>query len=429
MTAQPRLQSRKIGSGTRLQISTLIGFVLLSLLPVVPMPIAGGTPISAALVGLLILVQLTGSRESWLDGTDVFLLMISAGLLASELITVLMTGATDDFLFVMARLYYIALLVAVLFFTNHELRRGNSSFIFNVLVTGLAVLLIAMLVQAFFYPEYEAGRDFGYIKMPIPRATGVPNSDGKLGTFLALCLAVGLFYGKRLPRWKSIFLRVGPFIGLFFTQSRSGLLAYAAVVGLHWAYLSISSRNALVLALRWIATFCAAAVLLYYLGVIITNLTGHGTLERNVVSRGELTQFAFDKIAAAPMLGSGGEEVSASITHLNIHNTVLAMSVKSGVFAGFLMALTILFPAIVFRGDWRFTFFKLALVAGFVVEHSLYPGFINEFLIIGYVAVKWVWRLNLPQHGWVPLEPRFSNGGRRTSESFQLGPRVSARPG
>lgn len=373
-------------------ISTYIGLIALALLPVVPMPIAGGTPISIALLSLILLAQLIGGRRTTLGGTDLLLVAISCSLLALELITVFITGASSDGEYAMARIYWIVLLVVVLFFTNAEIERGNTKFIFDVLSIGLAILLAAMLSQSLFYPEYDVGRDFGFMQMPIPRATGVPNSDGKIGTFFAICLCVALFYGKRLGRRKHLFLLIGPFAGLFFTQSRSGLLAFAAILALYWMYRCLSDRNLLVLTLRWMAVICGAVVVLYFVNTILVELVGKGTLETNVTARGHLAQYAYDKIAAAPLFGSGAAAIAERITP--VHNTVLAMSVKSGVPAGLLITITLLYPALVFGGNMRFTFFKFALITGFIIEHSLYPGFVNEFIVIGYVVTKWIWRLS-----------------------------------
>ena len=376
--------------------STLIGLLALALLPVVPMPIAGGTPISIALLLVMLMAQLVGGRQTTLDRTDMLVVVLSVALLLFESITVLVTSSDADLQYALGRLYWIVLLLVTLLFTNAEAARGNTKFLFDVLAIGLGILLAAMVAQSLFYPEYSAGRDFGFIQMPFPRATGVPNSDGKIGTFLAICLSVGLFYGDRLRRWRRLFLVVGALAGLFFTQSRSGLLSFIAIFTLYWSYRCISDRNLLLVTMRWLLVICGAFVVLYYTQSIFSNLVGQGTLERNVVSRGFLASYAMDKISYAPILGSGADALSENALGANIHNTVLAMSLKSGVFAGFLMTLIIMFPALVFRGNKRFTFFQLALVAGLVIEHSLYPGFVNEFLALAYIAVKWVWRLSSP---------------------------------
>lgn len=399
--------------------STLIGLVALALLPVVPMPIAGGTPISIALLLVMFMAQLVGGRGTRLDRTDMLLIVLSVALLAFESITVLMTGSDADLQYALARIYWIVLLIVTLFFTNDEIQRGNAKFIFNVMSLGLAILLGAMLAQSLFYPEYDVGRDFGFVQMPFPRATGVPNSDGKIGTFLAICLTVGLFYGNRLGRRKHFFLLLGPFAGLLFTQSRSGLLAYFAIIGLYWIYRCFSDPSILRLTLRWLVVIAFALVLFYFTSSILLNLVGQGTLETNVVSRGHLAVYAYEKITSSPLFGSGASAIAERLTP--VHNTVLAMSVKSGLPAGMLIMFTIIYPALVFRGNMRFTSFKLALVAGFVVEHSLYPGFVNEFIVIGYVVAKAVWRLSLPS-------PRPGLAAGRPARAGHHGP-TGPRPG
>lgn len=372
--------------------STWIGFTVLALMPMVP-DSSAGYAVSAIGVLVLFVSQLFSNRAIRLDGSDFGLAAVSAMLMGFELVTVLMTNEPRDFVFALGRLYWIALLLAVMAFANAELQRGNRTVIFNALWVGLVILLAAMLAESLFWPKLAAGRDYGVIRMPLPRATGVLNGDGKIGTFLEICLSVALYYGRSLPRWKRVVLLVGPFVGLFFTQSRSGLVATATILASYWLYRCLTDRNALLRSLRWIIVLCGILLVLSYFHVLVGELINQGRYATNALDRLKLNSYALSKIAEAPLLGGGLAATREYVNGLTVHNTVLAMALKSGLFAAVLLGVTIIYPALAFRGNIRFTFFKWTLVSGLVIEHALYPGFINEFLILSYLVGKWVWCL------------------------------------
>lgn len=388
MNAEAGIPQQNARITVRRRMSSMIGLVVLSLLPVVPMPIAGGTPIAIALLSLIIIPQILGLRDVRLDGIDLLFIVISITLLAFELVTAARTNMSDDFEHALGRFYWIIFLVFVSAFVNEERLRGNSMLLFDAIAIGVLILFIAMVSESMFYPSYEIGREFGYFKLPWPRATGVPNSDGKLGTFLVICLCVGMFYGKLVPGWRRIVLVTASIGCLLFTQSRSGILAFAAVFAIFSVYRSFSARGLFVPLLRWVFMISVTVLLVYNLAEIMTDLKGEGVYGRNVTARFDLASFAVEKIGDAPILGSGADEMRLYQNQQIVHNTVLAMAIKSGMLAGALVAIVILFPALALKGNTRFTMFKLALVSGFVIEHSLYPGFINEFLVIGYLAAK-----------------------------------------
>ena len=372
--------------------ATILSMVALAAFPVVPMPIAGGTPIAIALMLFLATVQAGGRRGISFDRSDWVLILATLLLFALEGLTYARTGLIEDGNYFFARGYWMSLAIIVILACNAELRRGNLLFVPNALVLGLILLLIAMALESRFFPRFEQGRDFGNFNLPWPRATGVPNSDGKIGTFLSMTFAFALFYRPRMQLWKRALLLGGPVVGLAFTQSRSGLVSMAVVFAMHWVYRAFVDRNFLLLSLRWLAMVAGGLFILYNVGLLVGSLVGQGIYQQNVLSRFSQYFYAFDRIGDAPFLGSGSSAIRQYEQYAGVHNTVLAMSLKSGIIAGALALMLILAPASGMPGGSpRFLVYKWATALALLAEHMLYPGFINEFLIIGYVLVKSVW--------------------------------------
>jgi len=67
------------------------------------------------------------------------------------------------------------------------------------------------------------------------------------------------------------------------------------------------------------------------------------------------------------------------------------MAVKSGILAGLAATVLIVAPIFLFHRKGDFTYFKFAVCLGILTEHMLYPGFINEFIIINYCLFKSVY--------------------------------------
>lgn len=370
------------------QRGTWFLIALLALFPVVPMPIAGGTPIAVGLMAVMLVTLIATGRPLVVDGSDVAIIVASLLLLFLEGITVLRFDTAEDMNYLLGRAYWVTLLVVTILVVNSEIRSGNLKFLPHALFWGLLVLIVAMAMESAFYPQFDKGRDFQTFALPWPRATGVPNSDGKLGTFLAICLAVFLFWRPNIARWQWLFLGGGAVVGLSFTQSRSTLLAFAVVIGLYWVYRALTEREAGMAFIYWMITIIGAAFGLYIFQDILSTLVGQGIFEKNVYARLHHVEYGLRAASEAPLFGGGADAIKEYDISAGIHNTGLAMAAKSGIAAGVLAILLIIFPLFYFRGSTRVTLAVAALSLCVLTEHMLYPGFVNEFIIISFLVAK-----------------------------------------
>lgn len=378
---------------TRLDIRHSFLILLLATLPVIPMPGAGGTPI---LIGVMLLMYGTLMafpwRAAYLDRTDQLYIYLGLSLLLWEALSLAAHTTNNDALFVLGRGLWVMLAVAVIMAMNALYSRAGMRPVTWVLVLSLLALLTAMVIEINFYPQRALGRNFGFFSIPFPRATGVPNSDGKLGTFLSICLCYALFLRPPMPRWQSAVLIIGPYMGLAILQSRSTLVAIGIITGIYLLYALMRSRSIF-------SAFFKLTGFLLIVGIFLVNffwllkiLIGKGIFYTNVFGRFELFAVALRLIPEAPLFGLGADAIQKHGYAGDIHNTFLAMAVKSGVPAAILTAATIFAPVILFARTNRLAVFTTALCLAMFAEHFFYPGRINEYQILAFMVAKLAWQ-------------------------------------
>lgn len=378
---------------TRLDIRHSFLILLLATLPVIPMPGAGGTPI---LVGVMFLIYGTLMTFPWraafLDRTDQLYIYLGLSLLMWEALGLAAHTTNNDALFVLGRGLWVMLAIAVIMAMNTLYARGGMKPVTWVLVLSLLALLTAMVIEINFYPQHAFGRNFGFFSIPFPRATGVPNSDGKLGTFLSLCLCYGLFLRPAMPRWQSAVLIIGPYMGLAILQSRSTLVAIAIITGIYLLYALMRSRSIFSAFFKLTGFLLIAGVFLVNFFWLLKILIGQGIFYYNVFGRFELYAVALQLIPEAPLFGLGADAIQQHGFAGDVHNTFLAMAVKSGIPAAVLTAATIFAPVILFARTNKMAVFTIAVCLGIFAEHFFYPGRINEYQILAFIVAKLAWQ-------------------------------------
>lgn len=380
---------RRVG----LDIRHWVLILLIASFPIIPMPIAGGTPILATVTALIYCTFfLFPSKAVYLDSVDQTYVILGVSLFAWEAIGLLFHISNQDVLFVLARGFWIAIAVGVIMGMNVLYDRAGLRPITNLLVVSLMFLLIAMWIEINFYPNREYGRDFGAFQLPFPRATGVPNSDGKLGTFLSICLCYFLFLRPPMPRWQGLVLCIGPFLGLMSLQSRSTLLAISIIVAIYFVYSLFSSRSIFTAFLKLALVLITGGYILINVFALIDAVIGQNIFRQNVFGRFELFALAFKIIPEAPMFGLGARAIEAHGESGNIHNSFLAMAVKSGLPAAILSAVTIFMPVLLFVRDVKLSVFVVAVCLAMFAEHFFYPGRFNEYQIICFMVAKLAWQ-------------------------------------
>jgi hypothetical protein len=364
--------------------------VLLGLIPVIPMPIAGGFPIHVAvLLSILGMLTLFSVRELSFDRTDRMFLTLVLCLYFWESIAAMNHGGRGDVMVAMGRGFWALHCGIVILAINEIYRARGLEGVARVLVTSLVILIGVMIVAMIFFPKYTQGRQFGFINIPFPRTTGAPNSDGKIGTFLTICLAFGYFARAGLPWWQRFVLLVGPWLGLMATQSRSTLAAILVAVGIHWIYSMVASRQLIPTAARFLIGATVLVFMASNLDNIRTVIVGEGIYERNYSSRAAHVDVAIERIPQSPLFGLGGQMARVNEGGAGIHNTFLNLAVKSGMPSTFLLILLMFFPLYMFGRTGKTFMFAAATCFGLATEHLLYPGVINEHIVLSYATLKY----------------------------------------
>ena len=363
---------------TRLDIRHMSLILLMASLPVIPMPIAGGTPILVgAMFAIFAMFMTFPHRAAYLDRTDQLYIYLGLSLFTWEALSLAAHPSNSDALFVLGRGLWISLAIAIIMAMNALYARAGMKPVTWVLVLSLLALLAAMMIEVNFYPK---------------RATGVPNSDGKLGTFLSICLCYAMFLRPPMPRWQSVVLIAGPYVGLSFLQSRSTLVALAIITAIYLLYALMRSRSIFSAFLKLTGFLLIAGAFLYNLFWLFKILAGQGIYLTNVLGRFELYAVAMKLIAEAPLFGLGADALRQNGIAGEVHNTLLSMALKSGVPAAILTAVTIFAPLILFARTNKLAVFTIAVCLGMFAEHFFYPGRINEYQIVAFIVAKLAWQ-------------------------------------
>ena len=155
---------------TRLDIRHMFLILMMASLPVIPMPIAGGTPI---LVGAMFIIYATLTtfphQAAYLDRGDQLYIYLGFSLFLWEALSLAAHASNSDALFVLGRGLWIGLAIAIIMAMNTLYARAGMKPVTWVLVLSLLALLAAMVIEVNFYPKRLSGRDFGLFAIPFPR--------------------------------------------------------------------------------------------------------------------------------------------------------------------------------------------------------------------------------------------------------------------
>lgn len=362
---------------------------------VTPMPIAGGIPIMIGISAILLACISVSFSALSVNSKAGLLLALGVALLLWEVVGLIYHQGYADINYVLSRGLWLVLGFSymVLLFTGGEnLIRKRLEAIFLI---ALSALIFLMVLEAMFYPKHELGRQLGTINLPFPRATGVPQSDGKIGAFCSIAFAYFLMMSFMVKR---AIYPCGALLSLLpicFTQSRSSILAVAVVLVFIAAFRLIIKYNALT-AVVLILGMCIAVPLVIsgFEGVYFA-LKGEGLYANNVDARFHGIEYAKDMIGRYPWLGAGGDSLimdGGAGDGVGVHNTFAAMLIKNGIvglvlYSSFYIGCGVFAIRMARVSYIQATMVVLAITSGPVVEHMLYPGLFDEHLWLIPVAV------------------------------------------
>lgn len=376
---------------------------VLFLIPAFPMPKDPFGYVSpavfCALTYLLALKFLLGKRRffwSQFAGTILVLYLI---ILLSDLSVALRISSFDETRFFFGRL--IAFLVFLLFLGTDSRRGSNvlkpllDVFCWSVFILAILILLESLRVISV-GNETEYGRLYFGMRLPFRKATGLPMSDGKLGTILVPALLLllldnltGLFrFSFRKIRFALIL------IGIVLSQSRSTWLGLAITLALS-PFLLPHFRHKKLLFLLEILLL----LLLLYTGSIervFYGLMSEGIYQQTIFNRISSYRLAFDYFLCSPLLGVGHSEVYHLFRgkEMVIHNLFLDNLASTGIIGT--LPLLLLFLVYFWQASRNYShciaarndrdgllsaWLILTMVHVFI-ELSLYRGFYNEYVQI-----------------------------------------------
>lgn len=348
------------------------------------MPIAGGMPF---LIGLTVFIAASigiSSLQGRISFSQRFLAPFTFAILlfAWELAGLTLHQDRQDFLYLGSRALWILIgLCYILHFSSRPSEKVVDE-LSRILLVSLTLLIVLMILEASFWPVRETGRQLGSLNIPIPRATGVPQSDGKIGVFMCVALA---YFGTLCAYRPSKLVFIGALLAmipLLFTQSRSSLLALVFVGGAVSMLYLIHRKDSISFILLMVLSLIAVAFLYFGVDNIYTMLKGEGVYARNIDARSDGANYGWDLINRNEWFGQGGKYIRVEDRNMAVHNTFILMSIKSGLVAGFLLMMFFISSAVSY---WQPVILKRSLViiaifsAG-AVEHMLYPGVFNEHL-------------------------------------------------
>ena len=372
-----------------------VNLILIALMVLIPMPAAGGLPVLLAVVGYIATVALQRhlNMSALLTHRMIILFGIALLMIAWESLATLFHYTPRDLELLAVRGVWTIIGFAYLTLLAGQSAQFTAENLGKVLFLGCTALVIAMILESTFYPTYELGRQLGALNIPWPRATGVPQSDGKIGVYASICVVFFTVAFVRTRRKTMLLGAALACITLAFTQSRSSALGMLMTLGFLYLYYLVTTRSAIFKMIAVVAGSVALVVVLLHFQQIYSTVKGEGVFEANVDARSMGTDYAFQVVADHPLFGAGGESLKVEgMQDLEVHNTFLGLSIKSG------MPTTLIFVAFLLMSSllvWQRSagilpngFLMAALLSGPVVEHNLYPGYLNEHLwLIAPVAI------------------------------------------
>lgn len=271
-------------------------------------------------------------------------------------------------------------------------------------MTVVSILIILEGFDIFSIGAQYSKRSFFGFQMPFYKATGLPLSDGKIGTMIGpvfLLLLLNIFFYK--DRFTKLLFRHFQLLlilaGIIICQSRSGWLALSVCL----AYLFSSFFGKYTRFFTKFLLLFGGIFILVNSGLFFKSLVGEGIYAYNVFHRGNSNLFAFTKFIESPIIGVGHSNlnfIEFSELHGNqwietaVHNLFFDQLGSNGI-TGFipLIGLFIVYFSFVEKlylqsirlNANRIKLFciwlKLSMIF-IVIELNLYKGFYNEYLFL-----------------------------------------------
>ena len=366
------------------------------------------------LFGFLVLQIATRKIDLQLDININTVIVCFFLLIVFDLINGMRFESLVEFKYVFARVTTLIVTLLVVSYLQNNPQHGIKwvmlAILFSAVVVSILIILEGFgLVSTGIHSEM--GRRLFGIRIPIRKATGVPLSDGKLGTLLipslTMLLIPGLLSEWLHKRWRLLFIFL-LVIGILIMQSRSGWLGLFA----GWAFLIAYYINrSKYIAFHLLAVTLMAGILFFSpVGeAIFAGFVGEGIQAQSASGRLLGAQQALAASTSSFILGQGHGTVfienEIGKIHI-IHNLFLDQLTANGI-VGLLVLLFVYgfflwLIGVALRKVSKNSFaerYLLWLVAAWLsvfVEQNLYRGFYNEYIAICLgIALYGAWHLTI----------------------------------
>ena len=385
--------------------------VVLFLTPVFPMPKEDlGYLSPAVFCGLsyfLALKLILCNRRFFWSRFAKSVLVLYLILLLSDSSVALRFPSLDETSFLLGRAVSCAIF---LLFLGARSRRDRDvlDLFLDVLCWSAAILSLLILLESVGIlsvgNETEHGRIFFGMRVPFRKATGLPMSDGKLGTILGPALLLLLLDNLtgllRLPFSKSRLALV--LVGIALAQSRSTWLGLSVCFAVFPFLLPRLRWKKLVLLFE-LMIFAA----LIYTGIaeeVVYGLMSEGIYQETVYNRINSYKLAIDYFLSSPLFGVGHAEVYHLFhgREMVVHNMFLDNLASTGIVGTLpLIGLFICYFAQAYRSysrsivgkDDRHSLLATWLILCMLhvtIELNLYRGFYNEYVQVYFAFLAMV---------------------------------------
>lgn len=264
------------------------------------------------------------------------------------------------------------------------------------LYISFGIIFFAFLLSAFgiysFGYESNVGRNFGIISFNILKTTGIPMSDGRLGSFLNLMFFINFIYGNEIFENKKIryvfnFLIL---LFIFLTQSRSTWLATALGLSM---YIVFCKRYYILGILVAFTSLLTNSII----SNLFTSFKGESTYSSNVDVRFEMISQII-KVVDNPFIGLSHNNVFFTVGDINavIHNYFVDIILSYGLFTTIFIYnvyIYILFKLVKNSFKSKTVSLNSVILTSFTAVNTelfFYRGFYNEIVIIIFALFVYV---------------------------------------
>ncbi len=286
--------------------------------------------------------------------------LLGSGILLSELVTFFLHDVHFGPLYLLARIGFMIIVVAVLL---NVVDRQSGIEAFHAFVAGVLILCVLTILHGFGVFSLPvamyrlAYRSFFGIRFPVRRTVGIAMSFGEFGIIANFALAYLLFQAfssDSRRKWLFVAAILVVVMGILISQTRSVFLGTVVTLGVGSlaAYLFERSPDEAGLKRKSKYLF-VASVAIIGLVFALTLWPALGNFEvvdvqtsashKNVVNRVAKNWYALKMIAAHPLLGAGHyafrHEVGSLLHHHFLEQFVATGVVGGAIYVAFLLAL------------------------------------------------------------------------------------------